>query len=730
MGPDRKLRILAGALGGLWLLLMFRAAQVQLVQHTRWEREALLVQSRREPISAHRGEIRTADGGVLARSVANWSLAVDPSKVKDPDALTATLDSLGLVSAAEFRRRLDEHSASRFAWVNRDILPETTIDVLRRRFPALSVRTEDKRLYPMGRAGGSIAGIVGRDQAALGGLETVYDAVLRGRDGEEILLSDATAPDFQGFDRTVVRETEPGADIETTIHARIQEIVLGRMEAGVAREGASGGLCIVTRPATGEILAMVQVPSADPADPLTWNKSNLRVRPATDSFEPGSSFKLVAFAAAAEAGLIDPEEPINCMGGKRACPGGKPISDHEPYGVLKVWEVLAHSSNIGSGVIAERAGAERFYRMEKALGFGEATGIPLPGEGTGRIAEPAQWSARSLITMAFGQEVSVTATQMAMAYGAVANGGNLMRPLLVRAIRNADGSPREIIQPELVRPVLRPDVARELCGLFRRVVTDGTGKKGEIERLRPAGKTSTAQKFIREEGAYSSRKYVASFVGFAPYDEPQVLCLVLLDEPTSSIYGGNVAAPLFREIVSDIWPFIAGEEAPPDERSVVWKRREPDARRPVPAVEGIASALAGRIVRESGFRPRLVGVGERVSRTEPASGEMLLPGSVVTLRAGTTGDSGFVASAMPDVRGLSLRDALLRVRSAGGGVRAQGRGWVLSQFPDPGAPLEPGARCLLTLGPDSSRAYTEFLDSGRRTSWAVAAGNSAPEPPQ
>ncbi len=730
MGPSRKLKVLAWVLAGLWLLLLVRAAQVQLVQHAHWEREAMLTQSRRQPIPAHRGEIRTADGGVLARSVANWSLAVDPSRVEEPAALAAALDSLGLMDAAEFQQLLSAKAERRFSWINRDILSEATIDALRQRFPELSVRTEDKRLYPMGRAGGSIAGLVGRDQAALGGLETVYDAELRGREGLEVRLCDATSPAFQGFERTVVHEPEPGADIETTIHARIQEITLGRMEVGVAAAGAVGGVCIVTRPATGEVLAMVQVPSADPADPATWIAPNLRVRPVTDSFEPGSGYKLVAFAAAAEAGLLDPEEPVNCYGGSRPCPGGKPITDHEPYGVLKAWEVLAHSSNIGTGVLAERVGAERFYRMEKALGFGEATGVPLPGEGVGRIAEPAQWSARSLITMAFGQEVSVTAMQMAMAYGAVANDGNLMRPLLVRAVRNADGSPREILQPELVRPVLRAEAARELRSLFRRVVTDGTGKKAEIERLRPAGKTSTAQKYIREEGAYSNRRYVASFVGFAPYDEPQVLCLVLLDEPTSSIYGGNVAAPIFQQIVSDIWPFVAGEEAPPDERPVVWRAREPDPRRPVPAVDGIAPALAGRIVRESGFRPRLVGAGVRVVRTEPAPGEMLLPGSIVTLRAGMADDSGLVATAMPDVRGLPLRDALLRVRSAGGGVRTQGGGWVVSQFPDPGAPLEPGARCLLTLGPDSSRAYMEFLDSERRTSWAIAAGNLAAEPPQ
>ena len=273
---------------------------------------------------------------------------------------------------------------SRFAWVSRDILPEATVDALRRRFPALSVRTEDKRLYPMGRAGGSIAGLVGRDQAALGGLETVYDGVLRGRDGEEMLLSDATAPGFQGFERTVLREPEPGADIETTIHARIQEIVLGRMEAGVARAGAAGGLCIVTRPATGEILAMVQVPSADPADPRDLERPQparasghrllraglelqarglRRHRRGRHCSIPRSRSTATAESAPARAASRSPTTS------RTACsrPG-------------RCWPTRRTS---GSGVLAERAGAERFYRMEKSLGFGEATGIPLPGEGTG-----------------------------------------------------------------------------------------------------------------------------------------------------------------------------------------------------------------------------------------------------------------------------------------------------------------------------------------------------------
>ena len=730
MGNALRLRFLSWALLGAWALLVARAGQVQLVQHARWEEEARRSQSERERIPARRGQIRATDGAVLAHSVSNWSIAVDPSRVRDAHALATALDSLDLAPAALVYERLAEFAGSRFAWLNRDILPETRIDDLRARFPELIVRSEGKRLYPSGRAGGPVIGVLGRDETPLGGLESLFDAELRGRDGREIRVSDATREHLQGFQVHTIEEPVAGHDLEITIHPRMQEIALARLEAGVAREGAARGFCVITRPQTGEILALVQVPGADPADPSGWNGPSLRALPITDALEPGSSYKLVAFAAAIEAGLFDPDEMVNCMNGSRPMPGGRPITDHHPIGVVPFWVVLAHSSNIGTGLLAERAGAQRFYQMERALGFGLPTGISLPGEGRGRVAEPETWSARSLATMAFGQEISCTALQMAMAYGVVANGGNLMKPLLVRAVRDPNGTVSRSWDPEVVRPVLRPAAAHQLAGLLRRVVTDGTGKKAEIERLRPAGKTSTAQKYIPEEGSYSSRRYVASFVGFAPYDDPQVVCLVLLDEPTSSIYGGNVAAPLFREIVSDIWPFIDGEGVPHEGRSPVrWVGRERDERRAVPAVEGLEPALAGRVVRDAGFLPRLVGAGERVIGSVPAAGERCLPGSVISIRLQAEGDSVAAApGTMPDLRGLALRDALLRVRSAGARPVVAGAGWVLTQTPEPGADVAPGQVCFLSAGPDSSRAYMEFLESERRAAWAITAGLDRPEP--
>lgn len=776
MRSDRKTRLLAWGLLVFWACLLIRAAQVQIVQHERWQREADVVRRDFERIPARRGEIRSSDGQVLAGTVLNLSLGIDPKLALQEgtlDALASALDSLGLVQREPFLREVMARREDRFFWISRDILPETQLAGVLSRFRGLTATTEGKRLYPLGTAGGSVVGLLGRDEAPLGGLESLFDSALKGTDGKRVRVSDASGKGFQGFLVRTVQGPEQGADIETSLHSRLQEIASGRLAAAVAKEGASGGFVVVTRPSTGEILAMTQWPGPDPSDASTLHGATLKVRPVADTYEPGSSFKLVAFAAALEAGMLDLDEPIDCMGGSRPMPGGRPITDHHSYGVLKAWEVMSHSSNIGTGFIAERVGAERFFRMEKALGFGLPTGIQLPGEGRGRIPEPSSpsWSARSLATMAFGQEISCTTIQMAMAYGAVANGGNLMRPLIVRALRDPQGGILERWEPEVVRTVLRPEIAGQLRDLMRRVVVDGTGKKAEIEVFPPGGKTSTAQKYIPEEGAYSSRRYVASFVGFAPWDDPQILCLVLLDEPTSSIYGGNVAAPLFREIVADAIPFLEGEEPSGHEVAVRWTGKEPDPRREVPAVEGLSAALGSRVVRDAGLLPRLLGTGNRVYASVPGAGERVLPGTVVTLQLGGERDPQELAAVsvdggganspdslsassgvpreetgtvqgrgslfpdslgtpMPDLRGLCLRDALLRIHSLGAEASIQGFGWVTSQFPDAGAAVAAGAPCLVTLGPDSCRAYMEYLESERCTAWAASAGNLLAKAPR
>ena len=717
-----RLRVLSIAILAAWLGLLGRAFHVQVLQASYWEGRALERQGEIQSVAANRGQIRTADGAVFAHSVPNRSLAVDPSLVDDPDELAVALADAGLVQRREFLRTLETHRARQFLWIDRGLVPERTIDALLDGFPALTCEVEGKRIYPMGRAAAGLVGVVGRDGHGLSGLEASFDEVLRGKDGQLLDISDRFENRFRGLERQLLDEPQPGQSLVLSIHSQIQEIVSTRIHEVVAREDATSGFVIVTRPQTGEILAFASAPAPEPMRPESWTSERLRLPGIEDSFEPGSVYKIVAFAAALERGCVSPEEMIDCMDGVRPTAGGRPIRDHEPCGVVPAWQVLAESSNIGTGVIAEAVGAEGFYRMEKSLGFGLPSGIELLGEGRGRIPSPSDrtvWSGRSLITQAFGQEVSTTGIQLAMAYGAIANGGNLMRPLLVREIRDPDGTLVRENRPEVVRQVLRPVVARTMRLLLRGVVEQGTGKGAEIADYPTAGKTGTAQKYIVDEKSYSRKHYVASFVGFAPWDDPDVLCLVVVDEPRSDIYGGSVSAPVFAQIVSDIRPLI--ENSNPKEPWILdsrrWHAGGVDVHREVPRLVGLSGRVARRVVAESGFLPRLEGAGAWVQSSEPPEGAPLVEGGVVTLRLG--GDDSRV---MPDLAGLSLRDALLRLRSLDVVPVVEGAGWVSRQEPQPGTRIGVGTECRIRLDANSSRAWKEYEELEKRTARDLAAG--------
>lgn len=714
-------RLLAAALALVWSVLLVRAFQLQVLQHKDWEERALARQGQIRPLGASRGELIGSDGTRFAHSVSNHSLAVDPARVEDPRALSRALAQHGLVDSTSFLLRLLENKDRRFAWVTREVVPERTIAMLTDQFPALETRLESKRLYSMG-SGGSVIGVLNSEGLPLSGLEGEFAEQLKGEDGSVLEISDRTGELFQGLERHVLSTPKSGSSIQLTLHGRIQELATAALARAASEQRATGAFAIVTRPSTGEILALVSLPGVDPQDPETWNTETLRLRPVVDQFEPGSVYKVVAFAAALEEGKLSPGELIYCMNGSRPLPGGSPIRDHEKYGTLTATEVMAHSSNIGTGIIAEMVGAEGFHRMERSFGFGLPSGIEFPGEGRGRIPDPSAWSGRSLLTMAFGQEISCTGIQLAMAYGAIANGGDLMRPLLVKEIRTAEGDVTLTRESEVVRRVMRTETAYTLREILRSVVTEGTALKAEIEGYEPAGKTGTAQKYLPELGRYSKERYVASFIGFAPWEDPEVLCVVVLDEPRGDIYGGNVAAPVFQEIVSGVRDLLRASEIAQTERPA----RRPETERAVPSVAGLSAAVARRVVQESGFLPRFEGSGSWVTAVRPEPGRDLPPGGVVTLQL-----SGEEEATMPALAGLSLRDALLRIDSVHGVPHVAGAGWVIGQRPAPGETIEAGDACWLELGPDSSRAWKEFQDIARRASGQLVAralpGESAAE---
>ncbi len=717
MRPSARFGILSGFIAVLWIVVVARAFQVQVIEHDHWESCAIQRQGDIRPLAANRGEIATSDGAILAETVSNRSLAVDPKISKDPEALAQALAAHGIVDEKVFLAQMKKQSDRRFVWVDRGLVDEAAVDELTAQFPELIAQTEAKRLYRRGEAASPLVGLVNREEEALGGLEVMFDQHLRGTGGKLVEVSDRYNDHFQGLETYVLEQPEPGGDLVLAIDSRMQEIAYAHLSEAMDQQEASSGFAVVTRPQTGEVLALVSLPSADPLDPSTWAAESLKMRAATDVFEPGSVYKIVPFSAALEAGRLSAAELIDCMDGEREVPGGRPIRDDHPCAVVPAWEVMAQSSNIGAGLIAERVGAEGFYRMERAFGFGLSSEVGLPGEGRGRIPEPSAWSLRSLVTMAFGQEVSCTGIQLAMSYGAIANEGLLMSPLLVRELRDASGNVMERREPAVVRRVLRPAVAAAMRTILRGVVTEGTGSAAEVEGYGVAGKTGTAQKYVKELGRYSKESYVASFVGFAPWDDPEVLCVVVLDEPRGDIYGGSVAAPVFRQILADVRPLLGGGEVL---ASITAPGPDPngDSHRAVPEARGLTAPSARRVVLESELLPRFEGEGDRVLATRPPAGTRLLPGSVVTLEMDPAAEAG----RMPDLAGLSLRDAWLRVDAVGAVPEVVGAGWVIAQSPKAGTLIRPGESCRIELSAKDCRAWKEFQAVEERFAGEFASG--------
>jgi cell division protein FtsI (penicillin-binding protein 3) len=708
---DRLRRAAIGILIAI-ALLWVRAGYLTTVRHRALADKALKQQTDIKKIPSLRGPVLDRGGQPIAFSVEGSSLAVDPTLLGDPGALANWMEEHGIMPAAKVREQIRSTPSPRFAWLTRRGVREALACSLEARFGRGIIRTrEPKRLYPLGPVAAPLLGATGVDGTGLFGLEGRYERLLRGTDGL-VLDFRSCRPDLhRGPGRVVLAEPEIGSTVELTIDARFQQIVDARLREAVEEQNARGGTAILIDPKTGEVLAVSSFPGFDPDAVGQADSLALKVWAVTHNYEPGSTYKIVAFAAAIEAGVLRPDDPVNCYNGCRRVPGGE-IGDHEGLGVVPATIVLAKSSNIGTGVVAEKVGGEGFFRMERLLGFGIPTGVEIPGEERGRIPDPSSWSARSLVTEAFGQEVSCTAMQLAMAYGAVANDGLLLRPYVVRSVRGPDGTVRESREPEIVRRAMRPQTARVLREMLRAVVTEGTGKPAEVKGLMPAGKTGTAQKYIRDLGRYSKEQYIASFVGFAPYDRPRWLCAVVIDEPRGSIWGGSVAAPVFARIMDD----IAGLDRRPTDNPVngiQWVVHESEPTTTVPRLVGTTPRIARKLLHRDKLEPNFVGRGDYVLKSIPAAGSRCGIGEMVTCVLSDPSDSLGVSGGIPDLMGLSLRDAMVRARAQDLELDLRGSGWVIAQDPPAGSPLEGSRTVFLELAADSCHAFVRMREDGR-----------------
>jgi cell division protein FtsI (penicillin-binding protein 3) len=712
---DDRLRILIAGILILIGMVWARAFQLTVLCHDALYHKAQNQQTSIARVPSIRGPVLDRGGEKLAFSIDGSALAVDPAVLPDPEGFAEAVEGYGILPADRVRTLLESGAGKRFIWLTHETIREAVACSLENAFaPGLIRRSEPKRLYPLGPAAGPLLGATGIEGQGLFGLEGRFDRYLRGVDGRVLDFRSGSSR-HSGPGRVTISPPKPGATVELTIDSRFQQIVDARLREVAEEQKARGGCAILLDPTTCEILALAVYPGFDPDQVGDADSTALSVWAVAHNYEPGSTYKLTTFAAAIESGTITPEDLINCHNGARSVPGGKPIKDHEPYGVIPAWQVLAHSSNIGTGIIAERVGEEAFYRMERLLGFGVPTGVEIPGEERGRIPGPGSWSSRSLITQAFGQEISCTALQLALSYAAVANGGLLMRPYIVHSVRAPDGTLIETHGPEIVRRALRPESARILREMLRQVVTDGTGSKAEVEGLFPAGKTGTAQKFIPELGSYSTERYIASFCGFAPYDSPRWVCLVVLDEPRGTYWGGSVAAPAFARILDDVSKIDSRPTEDP-RSSIRWVGREKSDEpvfAAVPRLVGLSPGLARNLLKDEGLVARFVGSGSCVARCEPTCGSRIRTGSLVSLVLSEPNDSTFGGgTTIPDLVGFPLRDVVERAQWLGFDLDVRGNGWVVEQDPPAGTPLADVRRLTVRLSADSCRSFMRLMDEG------------------
>jgi len=692
------------AAAGLFLglvVLWLRVAWLQVVQHGRYEARAELIQEQRVLVRPMRGALLDRQGRPLARDLLTWSISAAPREMKDPAAVADGLAALLHRDSRRLRGAFRAHP--RFVWVARHQSPELGEAVAARKWRGVHLVVETRREYRLGKAASEIVGRTDLDGTGVDGLELQLDDELRGRPGW-VTLFRVGGTRTVGLPRGLRRDPANGRSAVLTLDADLQGIVEHHLARAVDTLRAVRGFALFLDPRTGEILASACYPHLRPGRARNW--------PFTDQYEPGSTFKVVAAGTALEEDLARPDQYFEAGRGRvQLAPGCRFQDTHQLRGCT-FRDAVRYSSNIVMGRLGLLIGPERLYRYATALGFGSLTGLGFPGETGGRLRSPAHWSARSCPTIAIGHEVAVTPLQLALAYAAVANGGVLMEPTLVREVREPGGGVVHRYAPRASHRVFSEGTTALLREMLTAVVDSGTAKSARIPGFALAGKTGTAQKYDPAIRTYAADKYLSSFVGFAPADAPTLVGVVVIDEPRSGhYYGGEIAAPVFREVLLDLrrrpdGPFGSGATEvaamPPAPAAVV----VPDLRMLLPpAVE--------RRLGEVGLRARFRGQGPRALAQTPAAGQAAERGAGVIVWLSAPPDSA--GSALPDLVGLPLREALRCLTARQVQARIAGRGLVVRQSPAPGTPLTAGCECRLWCEPGLIPTARPAEPAGART---------------
>ncbi len=656
----------------IWMLAIgARLVQLQVNQHEELASRARSQQVGAIETSPSRGQLLDRQGRELARSIDTESFFADPREILNTDNTARRIAAVTGQDRTELAGRLSEakETNKKFIWIVRrlDIQSASKLDQLN--LDGIYSRKEPKRYYPNDSLAAHVLGFVGTDEIGLSGVEQYYNEKIRGEAGKVFLERDRDRRAFESYEV----QSHPGQTVVLTIDQAIQYRTEQALSAAVDRAHAKSGAAIVMDPRTGEILALANAPTFDPNQPAA-NSAEARANGALQNiYEPGSTFKIVAYSAAIEKGLVKPDDKIDCQMGQIAV-AGRLIHDGHPYGVLTVADALAKSSNVGAIKLGLLVGNESMYEYMKRLGFGSRTGIDLAGESPGILRPLSRWQPSSIGSLAIGQEVGVTPLQMATAYSVLANGGTLVKPHLLRELRAPDGTVLFQAKPE-TRPALKPETTEALRSMFEGVTLHGTAKKAQLDGYTAAGKTGTAQKVDPRTHAYSATKFIGSFVGFAPVKNPAVVIIVVIDEPLGSYHGGDVAAPVFREIAEQILPELGV----------------------APDVEFKSGPTM--VAQTSKASPAQI----KVDFLQTEQREASLPKIAARNFNGQASEIVLAvasnrAALMPDMHGQSVRDVARTCAQLGLRLEARGDGHAVRQIPEPGAEVDAGQIVRVDFG--------------------------------
>ena len=653
-GVRFRIRLIGVVFTLCFALVAMRAFDLQVLQEQQWEERAERQHQKVIPLTPQRGTIFDRNGEELAVSVDVDSVYAEPGKLKAAAGATKSLAKVLGISTRTLKAKLKGNR--NFVWLKRQITPGQSNQIKQMKLDNVGMIKEHRRFYPNSTIAGPLLGFTGLDPKGLEGLELQYDKMILGRGGYLVMEQDAMGRGL-GAGSPQVQGATRGHDLYLTLDKNLQYLAERELAEGLRTTEAKAGTVVMMEPSTGKVLALASSPEYNPNAFSRYKPHQWRNRAVCDSFEPGSTFKIFLMAAALNEAVVGTRQKIDCENGVFRV-GGKYIHDHKKYQKLTPAEIIKYSSNIGSAKIGKMLERKTFYRYLTDFGFGQPTGIDLPGEVSGMLRPPDKWFEVDLAAISFGQGVSVTSVQLTAATAAIANGGYLMEPYIVERVVDSQGQVTRKSQPRVVRKVIAQDVAQRVSRMMELTTEDGgTSTNARVPGFRVAGKTGTAQKVDPVTGGYSADKRIASFVGFLPAEAPRIVMLVTIDEPKKGIYGGLTAAPVFSRIAAQAMQYLK-----------VAPNQETPSGESLPSLEQIF--VDAVTPEQASLQHLMVAV--------PSGGPL-----------------------MPDFSGLSFRQVLELMEEKQLNIDFRGRGRVVEQSPSPGASIPYGAPVWVRMAPPS-----------------------------